>query len=468
MSGELGSRAIERTYTASRCIAGVDEAGRGPLAGPVVAAACVWPLDEPPLDGIDDSKALTAARRDVLFAAIVANPRVGVGVGVVCHKTIDEINILQATMQAMRTAVEGLPAEFTPDLALIDGNRCPTGLRCEAEALVKGDARCYAIAAASIVAKVTRDRLMQTLHAAHPEYGFDRHMGYPTKDHVAALHRHGPLPEYRRSFNPLRTWIAEGKIEGELPPPEKPKPAPKRRGAPATKAAGQAVQSTSGGADSDQPPAEPKPAARGKKGKRATAVEEPAMGVGEPPAEPTPAARGKKGTNTSGSADSDQTPAEPKPAARGKKGKRATAAEEPATGEGETPAEPTPMAHGKKGTYTSGGADSDHAPAESKPAARVAPKKGKRAAATVELAAGVGEPPAEPTPAARGKKGTHTSGSADAAQTPVELKPAARVVPKKGKRAAAAVEPVAGEEEPVGRRTRRATRASVAGGKGGE
>jgi len=198
----------------------------------VVAAACVWPLDEPPLEGIDDSKALTAERRDALFALISGNPRVGIGVGIVDHQTIDRINILQATMLAMRIAVEDLPPAFVPDLALIDGNRCPQDLRCASEALVKGDARCYSIAAASIVAKVTRDRLMTELHAAHPQYGFDRHMGYPTREHVDALHKHGPTDQHRRSFNPLRTWIAEGKIEGEFPPPSALDPAPRKRGRP--------------------------------------------------------------------------------------------------------------------------------------------------------------------------------------------------------------------------------------------
>jgi ribonuclease HII len=185
-------------------------------------------------------------------------------VGIVDHQTIDEINILQvrcrarlpvlwprrvscsvsihqlrhyrlrpqATMLAMRTAVEDLPSAFVPDLALIDGNRCPQDLRCASEALVKGDARCYSIAAASIVAKVTRDRLMTELHAAHPQYGFDRHMGYPTREHVAALHKYGPTDRHRRSFNPLRTWIAEGRVAGETAPPSALDPAPKKPGRP--------------------------------------------------------------------------------------------------------------------------------------------------------------------------------------------------------------------------------------------
>jgi hypothetical protein len=135
-------------------------------------------------------------------------------------------------MLAMRTAVENLPPAFVPDLALIDGNRCPQDLRCASEALVKGDARCYSIAAASIVAKVTRDRLMTELHAVHPLYGFDRHMGYPTREHVAALYEHGPIEQHRRSFNPLRTWIVEGRIEGEVPPLSVLEPAPEERDQP--------------------------------------------------------------------------------------------------------------------------------------------------------------------------------------------------------------------------------------------
>jgi len=227
----MAARALERAYNAAQ-IAGVDEAGRGPLAGPVVAAACVWPLDEPPLDEINDSKALSAEIRDTLYDQIMSNPRVGVGVGIVDHATIDDINILQATMLAMRTAVEDLPPEFEPTLALIDGNRCPKDLKCNSEALIKGDSRCYSIAAASIVAKVTRDRLMKQLHEAHPQYGFDKHMGYPTKDHVAALHRYGPIREHRRSFNPLRTWIAEGKVAWEPATSIAPAQAPKKSGRP--------------------------------------------------------------------------------------------------------------------------------------------------------------------------------------------------------------------------------------------
>lgn len=202
----LRDRAVERSYVA-RCIAGVDEAGRGPLAGPVVAAACVWPLDEPALEGIDDSKKLSPLRRRALFEAIQANPRVGVGIGIVSAAEIDTLNILHATMRAMRLAVEALPPEHTPDFVIVDGDRVPGGLICEAASLIKGDARCYAIAAASVVAKETRDAIMCELGQTHPEYGFAVHKGYPTAAHIAALRRHGPTGAHRRSFNPLRSWL---------------------------------------------------------------------------------------------------------------------------------------------------------------------------------------------------------------------------------------------------------------------
>jgi len=202
----LCDRAIEHSF-AARCVAGVDEAGRGPLAGPVVAAACVWPLDEPALEGIDDSKRVTPRRRRALCEAIQANPRVGVGIGIVSAAEIDSLNILEATMRAMRLAVEALPPGHTPDLVLVDGDRVPGGLACEAVPLVKGDARCYAIAAASVVAKVTRDAILCELGQMHPEYGFAAHKGYPTAEHLAALRRHGPTEAHRRSFNPLRSWL---------------------------------------------------------------------------------------------------------------------------------------------------------------------------------------------------------------------------------------------------------------------
>lgn len=181
-------------------IAGVDEAGRGPLAGPVSAAAVILdPADVP--DGIDDSKALSADERDSLCAAILARA-LAVGVGLASADEIDAVNIRQATFAAMRRAVRALP--LAPHHLLVDGRDIPPGLPCPARALVKGDSLSLSIAAASIVAKVTRDRLMVRLHASHPAYGFETHKGYPTAAHRAAIAAHGPTPYHRRSFGVLR------------------------------------------------------------------------------------------------------------------------------------------------------------------------------------------------------------------------------------------------------------------------
>ena len=179
-------------------IAGVDEAGRGPWAGPVVAAAVILdPNAIPP--GLNDSKVLDADARELAFARILATSRAGIGIADVAR--IDRDNILQATMYAMRQAVAGLGV--TPGLVLIDGNRIPK-LDCPARAIVKGDARCLSIAAASIVAKVTRDRLMIALARDHPGYGFERHKGYGVPEHKAALERLGVTPHHRRSFKPIQ------------------------------------------------------------------------------------------------------------------------------------------------------------------------------------------------------------------------------------------------------------------------
>lgn len=181
-------------------IAGVDEAGRGPLAGPLVVAAVI--LDPAhPIAGIGDSKALSERRREALFPQIQAQA-IACCIRVIDAATIDRLNIFQATMQGMREAVLGL--SVSPQRARIDGNKIPPGLPCEAEAWVKGDARDAAIGAASILAKVTRDRAMLVLHERYPHYGFDRHKGYPTAEHVAALRTHGPCPEHRRSFAPVK------------------------------------------------------------------------------------------------------------------------------------------------------------------------------------------------------------------------------------------------------------------------
>ena len=186
----------------ARLVAGVDEAGRGPLAGPVVAAAVILNPDHIP-DGLNDSKKLSEPARIALFAEILATADIGVGVADVAR--IDEMNILWATMWAMAQAIDDL--EHKPDLALIDGNRCPK-LDCQADAIVKGDAKSMSFAAASIVAKVTRDRIMASLDLQLPEYGFARHKGYGTAFHLEMLKIHGPTPHHRSSFAPVRKALA--------------------------------------------------------------------------------------------------------------------------------------------------------------------------------------------------------------------------------------------------------------------
>lgn len=184
-------------------VCGVDEAGRGPLAGPVVAAAVILDVTAIP-KGLNDSKKLDAARREALFAALESAAAIGVGLASV--EEIDELNILHATMRAMARAVAALPR--APQIALVDGNRCPPGLACEARAIVGGDALALSIAAASVVAKVTRDRLMTELARAHPGYGFERHRGYGTPEHLAALSRLGPCAVHRASFAPIRKMLS--------------------------------------------------------------------------------------------------------------------------------------------------------------------------------------------------------------------------------------------------------------------
>ena len=184
-------------------VCGVDEAGRGPLVGAVVAGAVVLDPNNP-IEGLKDSKKLTTVRREYLYEQIMEKAKAW-GVGEASPAEIDEINILQATMLAMRRAIEDLTTRLGtwPDKALIDGNRCPE-LPIAAEAIVKGDAKEPAISAASIVAKVTRDRQMQILHERHPEYGFAQHMGYPTEAHFAALKQYGACDQHRRSYSPVR------------------------------------------------------------------------------------------------------------------------------------------------------------------------------------------------------------------------------------------------------------------------
>ena len=191
-------------FGAPGLIAGVDEAGRGPLAGPVVAAAVI--LDDlAPIKGLKDSKQLSARARERLYDEIRAKA-LCCCIAQASVEEIDALNILQATLLAMRRAVEGL--RLRPHQVLVDGNQLPL-LPMPALAIVKGDAKVEAISAASIVAKVYRDRLCLELHARHPQYGFDGHKGYPTPAHLAALREHGASPEHRRSFAPVRAVLRD-------------------------------------------------------------------------------------------------------------------------------------------------------------------------------------------------------------------------------------------------------------------
>ena len=187
-------------------LAGIDEVGRGPLAGPVVAAAVILDPRKVPA-GLDDSKKLSAARREELFS-IIAETALAIGIASVTAAEIDAINIRQATLLAMRRAVSALP--LAPGLVLVDGNDPPT-LPCPCEAIIGGDALISSIAAASILAKVTRDRMMARLGQHYPAYGFAGHAGYGTAKHRAALREHGPCPEHRYSFAPVKgVWTRPG------------------------------------------------------------------------------------------------------------------------------------------------------------------------------------------------------------------------------------------------------------------
>jgi len=181
-------------------IAGVDEVGRGPLAGPVVAAAVILGADHG-IVGLADSKTISEKKRMKLAVEICEKAQ-SYAISEASVEEIDEINILHASLLAMRRAIEGL--SIMPTLALIDGNRCPEGLTCPSEAIIKGDAKIQEISAASIIAKVYRDDMMIDLHERHPEYGFASHKGYPTKAHREALLKYGVLLEHRRSFAPVR------------------------------------------------------------------------------------------------------------------------------------------------------------------------------------------------------------------------------------------------------------------------
>lgn len=196
-------------------LAGVDEAGRGPLAGPVVAAAVILDPDSP-VDGLGDSKTLSPARREALFDQIRGRA-LSCCIAEASVEEIDRLNILQATLLAMQRAVSGL--RLRPARVLVDGNRLPR-LTMPAQAIVQGDAKVPAISAASILAKVHRDRLCLDLDTAHPAYGFAVHKGYPTPGHLAALRAHGPCRAHRRSFAPVRAAVEAAQPPGT--PAERP------------------------------------------------------------------------------------------------------------------------------------------------------------------------------------------------------------------------------------------------------
>ena len=196
----------ERTLWAQNIehIAGVDEAGRGPLAGPVVAAAVIFPKKFV-MDGVDDSKKLSARKREELFL-MISQQAMSVGVGIIDHKEIDRINILQATHVAMRKALENLTVK--PDYVLVDGNSFKHDT-LRFQNIIGGDAKSFTIAAASIIAKVTRDRLMCELDACFPQYGFARHKGYGTPQHIEAIRTYGICEIHRKSFHP---YILQGEL----------------------------------------------------------------------------------------------------------------------------------------------------------------------------------------------------------------------------------------------------------------
>jgi ribonuclease HII len=197
-----GLKPKDRPFTLEDIVCGVDEAGRGPLAGPVFAAAVI--LDPArPIEGLRDSKKLTAEKRDEL-AGLIREHALAWAIAECSHLEIDSINILQATMLAMRRAVEALST--VPTIALIDGNRCPQ-LSIRAHAVVEGDDKVHAISAASILAKTARDAALVALHDLYPQYGFDQHKGYSTPLHLERLREHGPCPVHRRSFAPVRALM---------------------------------------------------------------------------------------------------------------------------------------------------------------------------------------------------------------------------------------------------------------------
>jgi ribonuclease HII len=193
-----------------KIIAGVDEAGRGPLAGPVVAAAVVLP-EEFTCREIKDSKQLTPGKRSRIFSVIQENA-IGIGVGIIHADEIDRINILQATFKAMRQALENLPLK--PEEVFVDGNKTIPYLSIPQTPLIKGDTYHLSIMSASIIAKVTRDQWMEEAHQQFPEYDFNRHKGYGTKEHLRLLRIYGPSPIHRKSFYPVKIRIFDSRLKG--------------------------------------------------------------------------------------------------------------------------------------------------------------------------------------------------------------------------------------------------------------
>lgn len=217
LAGRLDLLAFETEARAKgyRCVAGIDEAGRGPLAGPVVAAAVILPPDAV-LDGLTDSKLLTPSQRERWFEQIRVCA-IAWSVAAVSEREIDELNILQATRKAMKQAVELL--SHTPDYLLIDGT-CPIEVEIPQLCIKKGDRRSLSVAAASVLAKVTRDRIMDAAHRLYPQYGFDRNKGYGSPAHLRALRIYGCCPVHRKSFGPVREVDPKAAREGRLPFPE--------------------------------------------------------------------------------------------------------------------------------------------------------------------------------------------------------------------------------------------------------
>ena len=200
----------EKSFSGATLTAGIDEAGRGPWAGPVVAGAVVFPnleISDSLARGLDDSKKLTAAKREALFDELRRSNAL-IGCGMASVEEIDALNILQATFLAMRRAVESLSA--VPDFAIVDGNKIPPELPCPARFLIKGDALSLSVAAASIVAKVTRDRLMRDLAKEFPYYGWEKNAGYGTKAHQDGLAAHGVCVHHRKSYAPVQRILASG------------------------------------------------------------------------------------------------------------------------------------------------------------------------------------------------------------------------------------------------------------------